>query len=175
MIGYIKANIGKGRLLRKPSELRIVAYTDSDYANDDKRKSVTGGVVTLGGSPTYFTSKMQATVSLSSTEAEYIALGSIAQEVLFQRQILNELLGGKYNKISIIHEDNLGAIYLTKNPQISQRTKHIDVRHHVIRNLVEKKIIEIRFIKSKENIADILTKNVNEETFNKHTKKINNG
>ena len=54
VIGYIKANIEKVRYLRKPTELRIVAYTDSDYANDAKRKSVTGRVVTLGGSPTYF-------------------------------------------------------------------------------------------------------------------------
>ena len=89
MIGYIKANIRKGRFLRKPTELRIVAHTDLDCANSDERKSVTGGVVTLGGSPTYFTSKIQVTVSLSSSEAEYIALGSIAHEVLFQSQILN--------------------------------------------------------------------------------------
>ena len=65
-----------------------------DYANDGERKSVSGGVVTLGG----YTTKMQAIVSLSSTEAEYIALGSIMQEVLFQRQILNKLIGEKYKK-----------------------------------------------------------------------------
>ena len=62
---------------------------------------------------------------------------------------------------------------MTKNPQISQRTKHIDVRHHFIRR--EKKIIEIRFIKSENNIADILTTNVKEEMFHKHAKTINNG
>ena len=129
----------------------------------------------MEGSPTYFTSKMQATVNLSSTEAEYIVLGSIAQRVIFQRKILNKLQGGKYNKVRIIYEDNLGAIYLIKNPQISQRTKHIDVRHHFIRNLIEKKITKIQFIKSKDNIADILTNNVNEETLNTHAKKINNG
>ena len=87
------------------------------------------------------------------------------QEVLFQRQILNKLLGGKYNKIGIIHEDKiLGAIHLTRNPQISQRPKHIDMRHHFVRNLVEKRIIKIRFIKSEDNIANIFTKNVKEET-----------
>ena len=128
----------------------------------------------MEGSPTYFTSKMQATVNLSSTEAEYIVLGSIAQRVIFQRKILNKLQGGKYNKVRIIYEDNLGAIYLIKNPQISQRTKHIDVRHHFIRNLVKKKINEIQFIKSENNVVDISTKNVKEETFNKHAKKINN-
>ena len=77
VIGYIKANIGKGRFLKKSTELRIVAYTDSDYPNDDKRKSVTGGIVTLGGSPTYFMSKIQSIVSLSLSKAEYIALGTI--------------------------------------------------------------------------------------------------
>ena len=82
LIGYTKAKIGKGRLLRKSEELRIVAYTDADYANNNERKSITGGVVTIGGSPTYFMSKIQSIVSLSSTEAEYIALGTIIQEIL---------------------------------------------------------------------------------------------
>ena len=175
LIGYIKANIGKGRFLMKPNELRIIAYTDSDYANNDERKSITGGIVTLGGSPTYFMSKMQSIVSLSSTEAEYIALGTITQEVLFQRQILNELLDDKDEKTSIIYEDNLGAIYLAKNQQISQRTKHIDVRHHFIRNLVEAKVIDVKYIKSEDNVADILTKSVKEEIFNKHANTINKG
>ena len=114
-------------------------------------------------------------MSLSSTEAEYIALGTITQELLFQRQILNKLLNKGYNKTNIIYEDNLGAIYLTRNHQISQRTKHIDAKHHFIRNLVETKIINIKYIKSENNIADIFTKNVKEETFNKQAKAINNG
>ena len=58
LIGYIKSDIGKGRILQKPKELRLIAFTDSDYRNDEDRKSITGGVVTLGRSPTYFTSKM---------------------------------------------------------------------------------------------------------------------
>ena len=139
MIGYIKSDIGKGRILQKPKEFRLIAFTDSDYANDEDRISITGGVVTLGGSPLYFTSKMQATVSLSPTEAEYIALGIVTQEVLFQAQILDEIFGEEHQRPSIIYEDNLGAISLTKNPQISQRTKHIDVRHHFIRDLIEDK------------------------------------
>ena len=73
----------------------------------------------MGGSPTYFTSKMQTTISLSSTEADYIALGMIPQEDMFQAKILDELFGVKHKTLSIIYEDNLGAIHLTKNPQIS--------------------------------------------------------
>ena len=118
----------KGQILRKPKELRLVVFTDSDYANDEKdRKSITRGVVTMGGSPTYFTSKMQTTISLSSMEAKYIALGMITQEVMFQAQILDKLFGEKRKRPIIIYEDNLGAIYLTKYPQISQRTKFIGV------------------------------------------------
>ena len=83
LIGYIKSDIRKGRILPKPKELRVVAFTDSDCANNEDRKSVTGGVWTVGRSPKYFTSKMQATVSLSSMEVGYIALGTVTQEVLF--------------------------------------------------------------------------------------------
>ena len=86
--------------------MRLIAITDSDYANNEDIKSVTGGIVTVGGLPTYFTLKMQATVSLSSREPEYIALGTV------QAQILDELFGEVYIP-SIIHEDNLGVIYLT--------------------------------------------------------------
>ena len=63
----------------------------------------------------------------------------------------------------------------TKNQQISQRTKHIDVRYHFIKNLVETKVIDLKYIKSKDNIADIFTKNVKEETFEKHANTINKG
>ena len=64
----------------------------------------------MGGSPTYFTSKMQATVTLSSIEAEYMALGTVTQEVLFQAQILDELFGEEHKRPSTIYEDNLGVI-----------------------------------------------------------------
>ena len=121
LIGCVKSNIGKGRVLRKPKELRLVAFTDSEYANNEDKKSITGGVVTVGGSPTYFKSKIQVTVSLSSTEVEYIALGTVTQEVLFQAQMLDELFEKEHKKPSIIYKDNLGAIHLTKNPRISQR------------------------------------------------------
>ena len=82
-------------------------------------QTVTGGVVTLIGSPTYFIFEIQVIASLSLTKAEQKALETITQEISFQQQILNKLLGDGNDKISIIHKDNLGAIYLTKNPQIS--------------------------------------------------------
>ena len=99
--------------------------------------------MTIGGSPTYFTSKIQTIVSLSSMEAKCIALGMITQGFMFQAQILDELFREKHKRPNIIYKNNLGAIYLTKNPQISQRMKHIGVQHHFIRDLIEDKKIEI--------------------------------
>ena len=175
LVGYIKGNIGKGRLLKKPKEIQIVAFTDSDFANREDRKSVTGGVVTLGGVPTNAMSKTQAIVSPSSTEAEYIALSTMAQEVLFQSQMLDELVGDQHIKPSAIFEDNLGAIYLTKSLQISQRTKHIDVRHHIIRSMIDNKVGYVKFVKCRLNVSDIMTKNVAKDLFLKNEKSINGG
>ena len=175
LMGYIKGTIGKGRILRRPKEMRVIAFIDSDYASGEDRKSVTGGVITIGGVLTNAMSKTQTTVSLSSTEAEYIALSTVAQEVIFQSQILDELIGNEHIKPSIIFEDNLGAIYLTRNSQISQRTKHKDVRHHFIRSMVENKIIEVKFVQSKNNTSDVMTKNLAEDLFLKHEKSINGG
>ena len=99
----------------------------------------------------------------------------MAQEVIFQSQILDELIADQHIKPSIIFEDNLGAIYLTKNSQISQRTKHIDFRHHFIRSMIENKVLDVKFVKSRSNTSDIMTKNVAEDLFLKHEKSINSG
>ena len=102
-----------------------------------------------------------------------MALGKATQEVLFQVQILDELFEEEHKRPSIIYKDNIVAIYLTNAPNISQRTKHIDVRHYFIRYLIEDKKIEVRNVKSENNLADILTKNLREEIFEKHMKTIN--
>ena len=92
---------------------------------------------------TNWTSKIQNTVSLSSTEAEYIALGMCAQETVFQNGLLVEL--GDYEKPGLIKEDNAGAIFLVKNHQVSPRTKHIDVRHHFIRDHHDDNELRVEF------------------------------
>ena len=71
----------------------------------------------------------------------------------------------------IVHCDNIGAIYLEHNAKLSQRTKHIDVKHHFVRECMEKGLIKIVFVKSEENDADIWTKNVKQETYEKYTSK----
>jgi hypothetical protein len=173
-VGYVATTKGKGLTYRAPKTLRPIMFADSNYAtNEDNRRSVTGNLYTIGGSLVNWMSKTQSTVTLSSTEAEYVSLATCAQELRFTQMILEEIaepLGP-----GIIYEDNVGAIFLVKNKQVSQRTKHIDVRHHYVRELYEKKQLEVRFIRSEENHADLLTKNLPEEMFVRHTKAIRSG
>jgi protein associated with RNAse G/E len=122
-------------MYRKPSELCSIATCDSNYAQDtNDRKIISGRINTVGGTLSNWTSKKQGAVTLSSTEAEYYSLSECAHESIFTQNWFKELTMIKQN--AIIYEDNLGAIFLTKNQQVSQRTKDIDIRQHFLRELV---------------------------------------
>jgi hypothetical protein len=96
-------------------------------------------------------SKKQQTVSLSGSEAEYQALSECVQESVSTQNLVQELTGEK--KPTIIYEDNLATIFLVKNQQVSSRTKHIDIRHRFMRDLQEKKDLDVRFKRSENNSA----------------------
>ena len=141
---------GRELKLRKPTELRIEAFSDSDFAtNKDNRRSTSGNLVTIGGALVSWRSKSQQTVALSSTEAEYVALSSVATEVQYIRMILEEMVGRI--PMSRIHKDNTGAIFMVKNSQIGDRTKHIDTRHHYVKQQVEKGLVEVVYINTLDN------------------------
>jgi hypothetical protein len=112
---------------------------------------------------------MQGSVTLSSTEAEYVGAGETAQQMLFAWRIV-ESIGLTVRLPMILCADNTGSIQLANNWTSSGRTKHIDVRHHFLRELVERGIIKLVFVKTDENTADMFTKNLGRVSFNKHTK-----
>jgi hypothetical protein len=173
-VDYITNDKYNGLTYRIPRNLTSISAADSDYAKDENdRKSIGGRVNTLGGMITNWTSKKQATVALSSTEAEYQSLSDCVQEAIFTQNLIEEITGEFHT--AILYEDNLGAIYLLKNQQISPRTKHIDIRHHFMRNLYEEKKIDIRFIRTLDNPADIATKNTDVKTHERHADAIRNG
>ena len=173
-IGYISNVKDAGQVFRRPRELRSISDCDSNYARDENdRKSISGRINTLGGMITNWTSKKQSTVSLSSTEAEYQALSECVQEAIFTQSLIQELTGEC--NTAIIYEDNIGAIFLVKNQQVSARTKHIDVRHHYMRDLHESKRIEVRFKRTDKNSSDILTKNTPKAIYEKHASTIRDG
>ena len=149
----------------------ITGKCDSDYAGDrDTRISVSGYLVYVNGALVTWKSRGQRTVTLSSTEAEYIALSELCTEVLYVKMLLEDI-GIKVNKPIQLHMDNVGAMFLANNTSIGQRTKHIDVRYHFVRNLIEDGTIVVNFVRTEENEADVYTKNTRGELFHKHTNK----
>jgi len=150
----------------------IMVYTDSDYAGDrDTRVSVTGYIMYVRGVPVCWKSKGQRSVTLSSTEAEFVALSEAVKEIKFVVQVM-ESVGMEVRLPIIVRVDNVGAIHLSNNLSTSQRTKHIDVRYHFIREFVEDGFIKITFVRTMENDADIFTKNLSGDVFECHSQKI---
>jgi hypothetical protein len=174
-VGYLKGMEDRIHLIyQKPIELRALSYVDSNYATDkEDRRSVSGGIHTVGGTIINWMSKTQASVTLSSTEAEYASLASGATQVKFVQQLLAKI--AECTTPGIILEDNTGAIFLVKNQQVGSRTKHIDVRHHYIREMRERGEVDVLFVRSEKNSSDILTKNVPEKLLTLHGKAIRDG
>ena len=148
----------------------ITGKSDTDYAKDPTtRRSVTGYSILLNRAYVDWKSKMQQCVTLSSMEAEYVRASQTAQQMLFAQRIL-ESLGLKVKMPMILEVDNTGAIDLANNWSSSTRTKHIDVRHHFLRELVDCGVIKLKFVRSEENVSDIFTKNLAGPLFHKHAK-----
>lgn len=165
----------KMKVQRRDGIFSITGYSDADYAGDkDTRRSISGLIIYLCGIPITWRSKGQKAVTLSSTESEYYALSELCSEIIFVKQIL-EFVQVEVEYPIIVRVDNVGAMFLANNPVLSQRTKHISVRQHFIREFVEDGIIKVIFVKSRNNDADIFTKNLSKELFEKHKKRIISG
>ena len=111
---------------------------------------------------------MQQCVTLSSTEAEYVAASQCVSEMEFVRQIV-ESMGLEVELPMTLYIDNTGAIDLAENWSTTGKTKHIDVRFHYLREMNEQGMIQIKFVKSEWNVSDIFTKNLSENLFLQHT------
>lgn len=132
-------------------------FTDSDWANSEGRKSISGYVMMMGKTPIAWSSKQQAVVALSTCEAEYIACSHAACEVMWLRNLLQEL-GYPQKDPTPLYCDNNGTVDFTHDPHGHTRMKHIDIRAHFIRNQVNKGLIDVIRISGKENPADVFTK-----------------
>lgn len=137
--------------------LNVIGFCDADYAADvDTRRSTTGFVFTLAGGAITWSSKRQATVAASTTEAEYMAAAAAVKEALWLRNLLMDL--GVPHKTIDIFGDNQAALKILRNPVSSVRSKHIDVAHHLARERVVRKEVSFSFIPTTEQVADSLTK-----------------
>lgn len=135
----------------------LIGYVDADWgSNAVDRRSYTGFCFTFSNSLISWESTKQKTVALSSTEAEYMALSEAAKEGIYLGNLVQELIDSCTNVI--LYSDNQSALKLSSNPVFHKRSKHIDIRHHFIRETIESGKIETKYLESNEMPADILTK-----------------
>jgi hypothetical protein len=138
--------------------MMISAFSDADWADClDDRRSTGGFAVFLGGNLVSWTARKQATVSRSSTEAEYKALANATAKMMWVQKLLTELKV-THPRAARLWCDNLGAKYLSANLVFHARTKHIEIDFHFIRERVAQKLLDIRFINSSDQLADGFTK-----------------
>ncbi|GJR65566.1 hypothetical protein Tco_0011631 [Tanacetum coccineum] len=175
---YLKGQPKLGLWYPKDSPFDLEDYTDSDYVGASlDRKSTTGGCRFLGSRLISWQCKKQTMVANSTTEAEYVAASNFYGQVLL---IQNQLLDYGYNFMNTkIFIDNESTICIVKNPVFHSKTKHIEIRHHFIRDSNEKKLIQMIKIHTDQNVADLLTKAFdvspvfnNEYDTPSHTKKV---
>ena len=153
-------------LLYSKGEMKLKGYSDSDYAGDlDTRRSTTGYAFQLGGNTITWNSKRQQTVALSTTEAEYMALCQTGKEAIWIQKLFKEL--GLKDIETCLLEDNQGCLALAKNPINHARSKHIDVQYHFIREKVEQKEFNLEYCPTDKMLADVLTKPVAKQQFQK--------
>lgn len=167
ILRYIKGTLDYKLVYKDDNnEIDLCGYADSDWANDrNDRKSITGYTFKLFGCNISWSTRKQHTVSLSSTEAEYLAVTQASCELLWIHSILEDLKV-PFDKPTIIYEDNTACIEIAKHPQDQKRMKHVDVKHHFIREKITNNQIKLNFIPSTEQIADILTKPLHPKQFN---------
>ncbi|KAM2004372.1 hypothetical protein ACFX15_027830 [Malus domestica] len=161
ILRYILGTVNVGLLFQqdKVTGQCVVGYVYSDYAGDlDKRRSTTGFVFTIAGGLVSWRSSLQSTVALSTTEAEYMAVTEAIKEAIWLQGLLDDL-GVQQDHVDV-HCDSQSAIHLAKNQVHHARTKHIDVRFHFVREIIDEGDILLQKIGTADNPADMLTKPV---------------
>lgn len=138
----------------------IYGFVDSDWGNcPDDRRSYSGFIFMLSGSPLSWDSRKQRTVALSSTEAEYMGLTEGAKESAYWIAFLNEL-GFKSLMDIEVFTDNFRALKLAENPVFHARSKHVDIRYHYIREVLKTGLLRIDHVSTDDNVADMFTKGI---------------
>jgi histone deacetylase 1/2 len=158
IIRYLKYTFNVGLYISKSSSLLVSGFSDADWAGClDDRRSTGGFAIFMGSNLVSWSARKQATMSRSSTEAEYKALANATAEIMWIQTLLMEL-GIHVPRAAKLWCDNLGAKYLSANPVFHARTKHIEVDFHFVRERVARKLLDIEYISTKDQVADGFTK-----------------
>lgn len=172
VVRYLKGSPGKGIVLSSNGDLRISAYCDSDFsACPLSRRSLSGFVVRLGNSPIAWKTKKQQTVSLSSAEAEYRAMGFTLKELKWNRELLS-CFGIQHSAPMVLFCDSQAALHIAANPVFHERTKHLERDCHFVRDEIVAGGLATAKVHTSEQLADVLTKALGVSQFNYLTGKL---
>ncbi|MCO5584842.1 hypothetical protein L7F22_038774 [Adiantum nelumboides] len=145
-------------------DLSVVGYTDADYAGDlDKQRSTSGYLYTFAGGAISWFSRLQSCKTLSTTEAEYVAASNACKEDIWLTCLVGDL--GIVGEVPILHCDSQSAVQLARNLAFHAKTKHVDVRYHFIRDVLDDKWLHLVKVHTDDNPADLLTKTLSLERF----------
>jgi len=168
---YLKGTKTYGLYFQHNSNEKLNSFSDADFAGDTKtRKSTSGFVITLGETAFSWFSKRQTMVALSTAEAEYIAAADAVKEIIVISNLAKDL--GICEEPITLHVDNQSAIRMILDESAQKRTKHIDIRFHFIKDTIGKQI-NVSYVQSQDQLADMLTKSLTKEKFKKNIESIN--
>ena len=171
VLAYVKGTLHQGLSWHDPgagSRNKLSGWVDSDFASDiDTRKSMTGYLMVLNGGPISWKASRQGGVTLSSSEAEFVAASQAGQEVLYLRALLKGFAYLQHGPTEI-WEDNASCILMSENPTNRERSRHVDVRVHFLRDMVRDGSVKLIKCAGTQNVADALTKSLPRPAFHKH-------
>jgi hypothetical protein len=158
VLRYLRGSIAYGLRYTSSGGVLLHGYADSDWAGSSvDRKSTSGYCFSLDSTMISWSSKKQGSIAQSTAEAEYIAASNASREAVWLRKLMSGLFQERLETI-VIHCDNQSCLKLTENPVFHDRSKHIEMKYHFIRDMVQRRTIKLQYIRTDEQITDILTK-----------------
>jgi hypothetical protein len=162
---YLKGTLDFVLCYSGDHDFRLIGYTDSDWAGSvSDRKSTSGCCFSLGSTMTSWQSRKQSSIALSIAKAEYIAACSASCEAIWPRKLLTSLFDLEM-EATVILCDNQRCIKMTENPVFHDKSKHIEIRYHYIRDMVQRGAIKLQYVVTDEQVADVLTKPLSRVKF----------